>query len=62
MEIKQGLATGNNEKYVRLWTEVNFKDIGFGFKSVNYFLNSGKLYAPYNKGGDFENGMVIENM
>ena len=50
---KQGLATGNNNKFIRLWHEVSFDKIGQGFKSTEDFHKSGKKYAPYNKGGDY---------
>lgn len=51
-EIRQGLATGNNELYVRDWYEVDVSSIGFNYDSIESFHNSGKTYAPYNKGGD----------
>ncbi len=51
-EIRQGLATGDNKKFLRLWHEVPIDEIGFGFNDVEEFLKSGKKYAPYNKGGD----------
>jgi len=50
---RQGLATGDNSRYVRFWHEVSFEDIGQGFGSLNEFLKSGKKYMPYNKGGSF---------
>ncbi len=50
--IRQGLATGDNEEFVRYWYEVDFQDIGFDKESIDDFLASGKKYAPYNKGGD----------
>lgn len=49
---KQGFATGDNEKFLRLWNEVNFYKIGFNRTSCEDFLNSGYLYAPCNKGGE----------
>lgn len=48
---RQGLATGENDRFMRNWFEVNFNKIGFGYDSVESFHNSGKLYIPYNKGG-----------
>ena len=53
INIKQGLATGNNNKFLRDWYEVEFSKIGFGYLSSEEFLASGKKYAPYNKGGDY---------
>ncbi len=53
MQIKQGLATGNNNYHLKIWYEIKFNEIGFGFKNINSFHNSKNKYAPYNKGGDF---------
>ncbi|MFJ5762758.1 BREX-1 system adenine-specific DNA-methyltransferase PglX [Neobacillus sp. NPDC093182] len=50
---RQGLATGNNDTFVRLWYEVNFNKIGFEYRNVQEFINSHKLYVPFNKGGKF---------
>ena len=48
---KAGITTGENERFMRAWTEVAFNKIGIGFNSVEDFHASGKLYIPYNKGG-----------
>jgi len=48
---RQGLATGKNKEFVKFWYEVPFEQIGQNYKTTEEFLNSGKLYAPYNKGG-----------
>lgn len=48
---KAGITTGENERFMRTWTEVAFNKIGIGFNSVEDFHASGKLYIPYNKGG-----------
>ena len=53
MNIKQGLATGNNEYFVRNWFEVNINKIEFNAHDIDDFHDKGKLYAPYNKGGNF---------
>ena len=53
VEIRQGLATGDNNRFLREWFEVNFNNIGIGMLSNEDFLKSGKKYAPYNKSGDF---------
>lgn len=53
MQIKQGLATGNNDIYVRNWFEIDRNKIEFDASNVDEFYNSHKLYAPYNKGGNF---------
>ena len=50
---RQGLATGNNDLFLRLWYEVDFRLIGFGYHSVEHFHDSELCYAPYNKGGTY---------
>jgi hypothetical protein len=51
--IKQGLATGKNESFVRTWSEVSYSKIGLGFASASESAASKKKWFPYNKGGDF---------
>jgi len=53
IDIKQGLATGNNDIFLRNWHEIAWSDIGFYFKNIDDFHKSRKKYAPYNKGGFF---------
>lgn len=53
IDIRQGLATGNNNRFLRLWHEVIFEDINDHAISIKDFHNSGKKYAPYNKGGNY---------
>ncbi|QNP30980.1 BREX-1 system adenine-specific DNA-methyltransferase PglX [Cylindrospermopsis curvispora] len=48
-----GLQTGNNDRFLRLWTEVNINNIGFGLDSREAAKKSGKKWFPYNKGGEF---------
>ena len=50
---RQGLATGNNDKYLKYWFEINFNEIGFNYNSNEDFLQSKKVYAPHNKGGNY---------
>lgn len=47
---REGMATANNELYVREWYEVSYEKIGFG---VSDYINHKKWY-PYNKGGKFK--------
>lgn len=48
-----GMNTGDNEFFLKVWYEVSFRKIGFGFCSCESFLNSNFMYAPYNKGGSY---------
>lgn len=50
---RQGLATGNNDKYLRMWNEVSIDDIEFSASSTEEFFNTDKKYIPYNKGGAY---------
>jgi len=51
--VRQGFQTGDNQRFLRFWHEVNFDKCGFGFASTEEFHSSSKKYAPYNKGGEF---------
>ena len=49
---KQGLATTDNNKFIRLWPEVNIFNIGLGYDGES--ANKSHLkWFPINKGGDF---------
>lgn len=50
---KQGFATGNNEFFLKFWTEVNFTKIGFNINSREESIISKKKWFPCNKGGSF---------
>jgi len=50
---KQGLATGNNDRFLRFWYEVGNDKSKFNSKSLVDAINSKKKWFPCNKGGDF---------
>ena len=50
---RQGLATGDNDMFLRVWHEVDYHKLGFSYKTTEEFHLSNKLYAPYNKGGEY---------
>lgn len=52
-EPKQGLSTTDNNRFIRLWWEVNYKKIGFGFESSSKAKESRLKWFPINKGGNF---------
>ena len=52
-EAKQGLATADNNRFLRLWNEVNYNKIGYSMSNSQEALESKKKWFPYNKGGDF---------
>lgn len=53
-DARQGLATADNNRFLRLWQEVNIQRIGFGIENREQAQLSGKKWFPYNKGGDFK--------
>lgn len=59
-DVKVGLQTGDNERFLKLWFEVNYQNITFNANS-----NSDVYWVPHNKAGDFRkwygNGAYIVN-
>ena len=52
-DARMGLATGNNAKYVRQWSEVSTGNIGFLISNRDVAKRSGLRWFPYCKGGQF---------
>ena len=52
-DVKKGMDTGKNSKFLRYWFEVNFSDCGYNFKDKDLAKKSEYKWFPYNKGGDF---------
>ncbi|WP_413663221.1 BREX-1 system adenine-specific DNA-methyltransferase PglX [Microbulbifer sp. CNSA002] len=50
---RMGLATGNNDKYVRLWHEVDRHEVAYNMESRVRAKESGRRWFPYAKGGPF---------
>ena len=50
---KQGMATGDNARFVRNWHEVTISKIGFDAANKEEIFDAAKLYVPYNKGGNY---------
>lgn len=50
---RQGMATTNNDLFVRKWYETEVDRIGFNYTSENDAYASMKKWFPYNKGGEF---------
>ena len=48
-----GLQTSDNNRFIRLWSEVDISKTGFGFKNRETAQESKLKWFPYNKGGDF---------
>lgn len=48
-----GMATANNDQFMRFWMEISTRKFGVGMSSRSQAVESGKKWFPYNKGGDF---------
>ena len=53
VDARQGLATADNDQFLRRWHEVDQEKCGYGFASRVAAAESGKKWFPYNKGGEF---------
>ncbi|MFW6017089.1 MAG: BREX-1 system adenine-specific DNA-methyltransferase PglX, partial [bacterium] len=52
-EARLGMATANNNRFIRSWFEIDINKLGLGFKSRNQAKNNDYKWFPYNKGGNF---------
>ncbi len=52
-DSRQGLATADNKRFLRLWHEVPHAHIGFGLPSAVAAAQTGLKWFPHNKGGEF---------
>ena len=53
VDAKQGLATTDNDQFLRRWHEVDHRRCSYDSKSRDDAVQSDKKWFPYNKGGDF---------
>ncbi|MFH0725173.1 MAG: BREX-1 system adenine-specific DNA-methyltransferase PglX [Pseudomonadota bacterium] len=53
VDAKSGQNTGDNNRFVRYWFEVNYSNIGFGTENLEDTENDHPKWYPYNKGGEF---------
>ena len=54
IEPRIGLITGDNNRFLRLWNEINYNKIGFDIKNINQSISSKKKWFPYQKGGEYK--------
>jgi len=52
-DTRQGMATSDNNRFLRQWYEVSYLKLGFNYKKAEDALNSKMKWFPYNKGGEF---------
>ena len=53
VDARQGMATGDNDRFIRLWHEVCFSRLEFGVASVDEAFSRAGRWFPYNKGGEY---------
>ncbi|EAB6380446.1 TPA: BREX-1 system adenine-specific DNA-methyltransferase PglX [Salmonella enterica] len=51
--VKQGLATADNDRFLRLWHEVSFNKISVSSENAELASMSNKKWFPHSKGGEF---------
>jgi hypothetical protein len=52
-DVKKGLDTGNNNRFLRYWFEVDIDNVCFEAKNSDEFATSSRKWAPLQKGGPF---------
>ena len=52
-DARQGLATADNNRFLRFWQEVDIQKVGFGMENREQAQSTHKKWFPYNKGGEF---------
>ncbi len=53
-EPRQGMATSDNDRFLRYWSEVNISKVGFWYANRESAKDSKLKWFPYNKGGAFK--------
>lgn len=52
-DTRNGLNTGDNDRFLKMWYEPGFRQIGLGYTNLEGTLDSPHKWYPYNKGGSF---------
>ena len=52
--IRSGLSTGDNDRFMRYWYEVDCSEIAFNFANNQEFEKSAKQYVPCKKRWRFQ--------
>ena len=50
---REGMATADNDRFLKYWFEVSLQNIGFNIKNNIESITSQLKWFPYNKGGEF---------
>lgn len=51
--VRQGFQTGDNDRFLRFWHEVDFNKVILNASKKEDVWNNQKKWVPYNKGGSF---------
>ncbi|MBN56605.1 MAG: SAM-dependent methyltransferase [Oceanospirillaceae bacterium] len=51
--VVEGSTTGDVNRFLKMWHEVDYLDCGFGVDNREVARNSGRKWFPYNKGGEY---------
>ena len=51
--VRQGLSTGDNDRFLRLWFEVEANKLALSMPSKEKVWSEGKKWVPLNKGGSY---------
>jgi type II restriction/modification system DNA methylase subunit YeeA len=51
--VRQGMATTDNDRFLRCWWELSLSKIAFGSSSTKEANTNGYSWFPYNKGGEY---------
>ncbi len=52
-DTRQGMATSDNNRFLRFWYEVNYNKLGLNCSSSENAKAKNKKWFPYNKGGEY---------
>ncbi len=50
---REGMATADNDRFLRLWVEVSIQSIGFNICNSIESVSNGNKWFPYQKGGEY---------
>lgn len=53
-DVRKGLITSDNERFLRMWYEISLNKLGIGYESDLEAKNSKKKWFPYVKGGKYK--------
>lgn len=53
MVNREGMATADNDRFLRMWYEVDINNAYFNATDLLNAFYTGKKWFPYNKGGEY---------